>query len=78
VDYFIALNEIQVQWKDNDAKYLITVSGTIALYDNRYLDFGKQDRFSKFKEIIGMISAIIITAIALFTFIQNYIEQGGT
>ncbi|WP_316738528.1 hypothetical protein [Pedobacter aquatilis] len=74
IDYLNSVREIDIQWIDNEAYYHITPSGTIALYDDKYIEMGKNKRFSKFKETITLVSAIIVTSIALFTFIDNYLS----
>ena len=72
VDYLYSVKEIEITWINDEARYHITPQGTIALYDNKYIEMGKAKRFSTIKETVTLCSAVIITCIALFSFLQNY------
>jgi hypothetical protein len=74
IDYLLLLKEVECQWIDNEARYLLETKGQVAFYDNKYLDEGKRFRFEWFKERITLTSIIIAILISSITFISNLID----
>ena len=74
LDYLKNEGEIASFERNYSEYYYITQKGKIALTDNKYIAIGKREFWNDNYDIIKVISAVILLAIALISFIVNLLE----
>lgn len=73
IDFLISIEEIGRIEIDFSDKFYITTKGTIAYYNKKYIEQGRVESFSWFKEWAALISVIIAILVSI-TSILTYLE----
>jgi len=75
IDYLRSEEEIDINERNNySMSYVILRKGTVAYFDDKYLRLGWKNFLENVYDIVKIISAIVLLAIATSTYISNIID----
>ncbi|MGE0568048.1 MAG: hypothetical protein AB7O73_08870 [Bacteroidia bacterium] len=74
VEILVDRHQLTVITEDAKPNYYVTRIGSVAYYDKQHLDDGKKSLLTQVKDYVGIITAIGLFVIAVYTFISNIVE----